>query len=459
MITTDGRVVVVGGGVAGLSAAVELRRLGHRGPLVLLDRLDALHDRPPLSKAFLRDEVEVEDLSPYPHELLRDQGVDVRTGSAAVRLDPGDDQVPAAVTLADGTVLTADAVVLAEGGRAARPPVPGVELALALRTLDDARALRPHLLPGRRLVVLGAGLVGAEVAATAVGLGVEVTLVDPDPLPVAGAVGADVARVLAADHVRYGVRLVTAAAVRLSDGAPAGTAAASGEDASEGTAASEGTVASEGTAAAGAEDGLADERDDRRPVLVELSDGSALEADVVLVATGMRPVDDLATGAGLEVAPGGGTLVDGAQRTSAPRVLAVGDGTCRRRPDGGPGAPAGHWDAARLDGLAAAVVLLGQEPPARGAPWFWSDRHGRHVEVVGTVAVVEEPGSRTVVRGEPGPGPFAVLAWRDGVLAGAVAVDDALTARAARRLVDRGVRVDPDALADPATDLRRLVRG
>ena len=415
VVGRDGRVVVVGGGVAGLSVAVELRRLGHVGPVVVLDRGAVLHDRPPLSKSYLRGEVAADDLATYPSQQLLAQGVQVRTGTVAVSLDPGAPDRPAVVGLADGTALSADAVVLAEGGRAHRLPVPGQELALLLRTLDDARALRPLLRPGRRLVVLGAGLVGAEVAATAVGLGLDVTLVDPDPLPLAGVLGPEVARVLVEDHGRHGVRVVVAAAERFEAAPTRGGP----------------------------------------PVRVRLSDGSTLEADVVLVATGMSPVDDLARAAGLEVAVGGGTLVDRRQRTSSPCVLAVGDGTRRRRAHGGVPASAGHWDAARLDGLAAAAALLGHDAPVRGAPWFWTDRHGRHVEVVGDPV----GGSRSIVRGVPGTGPFAVLGWRDGVLTGAVAVDDARTTQAARRLVDRAVVVDPDELADPATDLRALARG
>ena len=415
MVGPDGRVVVVGGGVAGLSVVVELRRLGHLGPVVVLDLGTVLHDRPPLSKTYLRGEVAAGDLAPYPLEQLRAQGVQVRTGTAAVSLDPGDPGRPATVGLADGSVLPAEAVVLAEGGRAHRLPVPGEGLALRLRTLEDARALRPLLRPGRRLVVLGAGLVGAEVAATAVGLGVEAALVDPDPLPLAGVLGSEVARVLVEDHVRHGVRVVTAAAERLDEVPGTGGAL----------------------------------------VRVGLSDGTMLEADVVLVATGMLPVDDLARAAGLDVAARGGTLVDERQRTSSARVLAVGDGTRRRRGEGREAASAGHWDAARLDGLAAAAVLLGQDVLGRGAPWFWTDRYGRHVEVVG------EPtgGTRSLLRGVPGTGPFAMLGWADGVLTGAVAVDDPRTAQAARRLVDRAVVVDPDALADPGTDLRALARG
>lgn len=408
MIGPQDRVTVVGAGIAGVSTAAALRRRGHSGPLVLLDAGAVPHDRPPLSKAYLSGRTGEDGVRLYPPEWFVEHDVDVRTGLRARSLDPA----TGTVVLPDGSSLVAEAVVLAQGAAARPPQVPGAGLGLPLRTLDDARRLRALLRPGARLVVLGAGLVGSEVAATATSLGVHVTLVDPDPLPLAAAVGEDVARVLHADHGRHGVRVVQDQVDSLA-AVPGGTA-------------------------------------------VRLGGGEVLPADVVLLATGMRCVDDLARGAGLEVADGpGGVVVDERQRTSAAGVLAVGDGTRRRRPDGSPAAPAGHWDAARLDGDAAAATLLGQDAPPRGAAWFWSDRHGRHVEAVGDVRA----GTRTLVRGTPGPDPFSVLAWADGVLVGAVSVDDVRTGRAARRLVDRQVPVDPDLLGNPATDLRVLLRG
>lgn len=401
-------VTVVGGGVAGVSTAAALRRLGHTGPLVLLDEGGRLHDRPPLSKAYLAGTAAEDELALHPESWFTEQGVDLRQGVRAVSLDPE----RARVALSDGSVVAADAVVLAQGGAAHLPPIEGVGFATVLRTLDDARSLRARLRPGVRLVVVGAGLIGAEVAATAGSLGVAVTVVDPDPTPLAGVVGEDVARLLHGDHARHGVEVVLDAVERLT---PA-------QDAGHG-------------------------------VCVRLRDGRRLDADVVLVATGMVPVDELARLSGLEVAVGGGVVVDLLQQTSAPAVLAVGDGTRRRRSDGTVAPPGGHWDAARLDGETAASVLLGLEPPARGAPWFWTDRYGRHVEVVGDPTA----GSRTLHRGTLGDGPATVLGWQDGVLTGAVSVDDPRTARAVRRLVDRKVVVDPDLVGDPTSDLRALL--
>ena len=412
MIGPQGRVTVVGAGVAGVSTVAALRSRGHAGPVVLLDVGQVPHDRPPLSKAYLLGAAE-DDVRTYPPAWFDDHGVDLRTGVRAVGLDAA----TGTVTLTGGELIDADAVVLAEGGAAHVPDLPGIGLARTLRTLDDARALRALLVPGARLVVLGAGLIGSEVAATALALGVAVTLVDPDPLPLAPSVGDDVARVLHADHARHGVCVVPDAVVELLGG----TAGVSG---------------------------------------VQLAGGEVLPADVVLLATGMRCVDDLARAGGLDVSGRpGGVLVDDRQRTSAARVLAVGDGTRRRARDGSAAATAGHWEAARLDGGSAAATLLGHDTPPRGASWFWSDRHGRHLEVVGDGGAGGDGGAVRVRRGTLGPGPFAVLVHQDGVVIGAVTVDDPRTARAARRLVDRRVQVEVAVLADPTTDLRSLLRG
>lgn len=405
------RVVVIGGGIAGVSTCASLRQLGHRGPVTVVDAGDQLHDRPPLSKDYLAGRTDEDGVRIYPPSWFIEHDIDVRTGVQVLDLDP----VTGRVALADGSQLVGETVVLATGAAARPLPVAGGERALTLRSLPDARRLRSRLGPGVRLVVCGAGLVGAEVASTASALGVEVTLVDPDPAPLAALLGQEVAAALHSDHARHGVRAVTAAVESL---------VAQG-DATE----------------------------------VRLEDGQRLLADLVVAAIGPRVVDELARQAGIEVADdaAGGVLVDPRQRTSAPSVLAVGDGT-RRRGTTTPAASAGHWDAARLDGLAAAAVLLDEPVPTRGAPWFWSDRHGRHIEVVGEPTAA----ATRLARGVPGPGPFVVVGWDDGVLTGAVTVDDTRTARAVRRLVDRRVVVDAGELAslltDPTGDVRSLLR-
>jgi hypothetical protein len=177
----------------------------------------------------------------------------------------------------------------------------------------------------------------------------------------------------------------------------------------------------------------------------------SLVVDRAVLALGMVPETSLAQAAGL--ATGRGVIVDGRQVTSNPAVLAIGDAT-EVRADGAVEPRAEHWEAARLDGERAAATILGSPTPSPTASWFWTDRHGLHVEVVGDLMV-----GRVVVRGTLGAPPFSAFAIRDGVVVGAVAVDDSMAVRAARRLIDRAIPVDPEAVADLSTDLRRLVRG
>ncbi|RCK69877.1 hypothetical protein DT076_07525 [Desertihabitans brevis] len=309
---------------------------------------------------------------------------------------------------ADGRRQPADTVVLATGGTPALPPVPGVEHARTLRTRADADRLRADLGPGRRLVVVGAGLVGSEVAATATRLGTAVTLVDP-VVPLVDVLGWDLAVWLHLRHRERGVTMV-ADLVRSITPAASGT----------------------GTSLA-----------------VEV-EGAVLPADVVLVATGLAPVLPAHLDPAPELAPDGAVLVDELGRTSVPGLLAVGDCSAPRAL----GRSAGHWEAARLDGEAAAAGLLGGSPPARGPSWFWSDRHGHHLEVLGTMADAEQQ----VVRGTLGEPPFAVLGLRGGRLVAAASVDDPATVKAARRLAGRGVELDAAALADPSVPLRSLLR-
>lgn len=400
------RVVVVGGGVAGVGTCVSLRRRGHEGPVTLLDAGDLLHDRPPLSKDFLLGAADEEAIRLQPDAWFDASGVERRTRARVVALDAVSDPAGPSVLLEGGERLEADVVVLATGGRARPLPVLGGDRAHLLRTVDDARLLRAALVPGSRLVVVGAGLIGAEVASTATLLGVEVWLVDPLEVPLADVVGPELGRRLHAEHARHGVEPVRA-----------------GVDALVGN--------GEGT-------------------LVHLDDGRMLRADLVLAGVGMTPDTALARDAGLSVLDG--VLVDRARRTSVPQVYAVGD-ACRVVDEHGAVLPsAGHWDAAQRDADTAAADICGQELPELQAPWFWSDRYGQHLEVVGAPTAGED----TVVRGDLEAGPVLQVAVAGGLVVGAVAVDDPRGLRAVRRLLDRRLPVDVDELADPATDLRRL---
>ena len=171
-----------------------------------------------------------------------------------------------------------------------------------------------------------------------------------------------------------------------------------------------------------------------------------------MLGVGMVPETALAEAAGLEVDRG--IVVDVGQVTSNPAILAVGDPARTRR--GGMLLPrTEHWEAAQHDGERAATTILGAAARAESAPWFWTDRHHLHVEAVGEMAAA----STTVLRGRLGEPPFAAFGLREGRLVGAVSVDDSTAVRAARRMIDRGIAVDPTRLADTAVDLRKLLRG
>ncbi|MBH0779837.1 NAD(P)/FAD-dependent oxidoreductase [Nocardia bovistercoris] len=400
-------VAIVGGGIAGVSAAAALRSGGFTGEITLVDAGEFPYDRPPLSKDFLSGRKSLSDIALQPDDWYDRNKVRLLSGRTATALRPGTGQVE----LSDGTAVTADRVVLATGGHALRPPIPGADGARVhlLRTARDADALRARLTPGARALVVGAGLIGAEVASTARDLGCEVVMVDPVSPPLAAAVGADLARWLHEQHAIRGIRTEATTVRSLRESGPI--------------------------------------------VHAEFGDGTGEHAfDAVLLGVGMAPDTALARAAGLDVDRG--ILVDDAQVTSNPAVLAVGD-SARVRRGGEVLARTEHWEAAQRDGGRAAAAILGTAPPADGASWFWTDRHGVHVEVVGYLGVAES----VVVRGEFGPEPFSVFGLVGDRVVAAAAVGDSGAVRAARRLIDRGIAVDRERLTDPSVDLKKLVRG
>lgn len=403
MTRDAGRVVIVGGGLAGYSAAEQLRTLGHEGSITLVDREPTTYDRPPLSKKLFDDDFAIEQLAYADAAKLAAKSIDVVFGRTVVALDPE----ATSVTLDDGRVLEADTVLLSTGGRARILPIPGIDLpgVQVLRTFADAVAIRERLREHTRAVVIGAGLIGAELASSLRHAGASVTLVDPATVPLVPAVGAHMAAHLHEMHAAHGIDVVV--------GITAG-------------------IEAEGD-----------------HLVVALDGGPRLAADVVVVGVGIVPNTDLAEAAGLDV--DNGILVSADYRTSAPKVFAAGDVARTRADDGTLHRREEHWEAAQLSGQQVAHGILGLDLPARGAPWFWSDRHGVHLEATGRLS---GPGE-VVVREGAHP---AVFLLEDGFLAGAAAVDDNHTVRAARRLIDQRIPVTATELADPSIALRSLLR-
>lgn len=366
-------VTVVGASLAGLSTARALRDQGYDGRLVVIGaEPHRPYDRPPLSKEFLAGTMTEPDLALEGQE--EDLGIDWRLGAVATALDP----FARTVVLDSGEAVRSDGLVLACGASARRlPGTEGVAGVHVLRTLDDARALRAELVAGRRLVVIGAGFIGSEVASTARGLGLDVTVVEALATPLAGPLGPVMGAVVSGLHSDHGVRLLCGTGVR-------------------------------GITGPGRVEG------------VELLDGRVLPADLVLVGVGARPVVGWLASSGVTTTADG-VVCDATGATSIPWVVAVGD--CAAWYDEGLDAHhrVEHWTAARERASTAAACLLSggtaAPPPARPA-YFWSDQYGVRLQFAGharagdTVTVeegsVEERSFLAVYRRDDRP--VAVLA-------------------------------------------------
>lgn len=359
------RIVVVGASAAGLAAVETLRREGFDGTLTLVgDEPRPPYDRPPLSKQLLASEWESERLTLRAPADLAALGLDQRLGVAASGLRPDE----RTVELADGSQLPYDGLIVATGVRARRLPGEGAHV---LRTLDDALALRERLVPGLRLVIVGAGFLGAEAAAVAWRLGARVTLLEPAPVPLAHAVGTEVGAVLTRAHLDRGVDLRCGVSV-----------------------------------AEVTEDG------------VRLADGEVIEADEVLVAVGSVPNTEWLEGSGLALADG---VVCDEYCGAADGVYAAGDVARWYNPLFRTSMRIEHRTNAAEQGMAAARNLLAPQArkPFAPVPYFWSDQYDMKVQAYGYLRGHDEV---AVVEGDLAERRF-VAAYRTGDrMTGALAV-------------------------------------
>lgn len=385
-------VAVVGASLAGLSAVRALRRQGfERRVVVIGGEPQRPYDRPPLSKDFLAGRLGEPELALEAED--EDLDVEWRLGSPAAGLEPSG----GTVRLADGSAVEVDGVVLATGAVPCRLPGSArYDNVHVLRTLGDAVALREQLVPGRRLVVVGAGLIGLEVASTARALGVDVTVVDPHAAPLTAALGPEVAGVVTALHERNGVRLLGGTRVEGLVGPGAGSA-----------------------------DG------------VTLQDGARLPADLVLLAIGVRPAVEWLQRSGVQV-DRRGVLCDAAGASSIPDVVAVGDCAAWYDAEAADFRREEHWTAARERAAVTVGSLMGGSAPGSGRPpYFWSDQFGLRVQFTGR----RRPGDDFVVEeGDPFDLDFLATYRREGRPVGVVAFDRGRSFTRWRR-----------ALASPAT--------
>jgi 3-phenylpropionate/trans-cinnamate dioxygenase ferredoxin reductase component len=396
--------VIVGGGVAAAAAVQGLRERGFDGRIVVVgEEPEVPYERPPLSKEYLRGEQTRGSLPVHPEAWYRDNDVELRLGVRAMALDPA----APAVTLEGGERLEADGVLMATGGRARRMPGEPSDRVLYLRRVEDADRIRDVIRSGR-LVVVGAGFIGAEVAASARVGGAEVTVLEKGEVPLNRAIGEEMGRIYAGIHRDHGVELRT-------------------------------------------EDGVASVEETAEGVVVRTEQGAVIEAGAVLVGIGIEPNLELAADAGLEI--DNGLAVDERLATSAPGVFAAGDIANHLHPTFGRRIRVEHFDNALKMGTHVAGSMIGDRTPFTDPHWFWSDQYDVNLQYAGFAYEWDD----VVIRGSMEDLDGVAFYLLQGVLLGALGLNRGRDVRRAMKLI--GSSPDRAGLADEDTDLRALAVG
>ena len=365
-MSTSGGIVIIGGGLAATRTAEQLRRSEYAGPITIVSEEDHLpYDRPPLSKEVLR--AETDDVTLKPAEFYDENDITVLLGTAARTVDTD----TKAVALADGSSIGYDELIIATGLVPKRipsfPDLPGIHV---LRSFDESLKIRAEAASARNAIVVGAGFIGCEVAASLRGLGVDVVLVEPQPAPLASVLGEQIGSLVARLHRAEGVD------VRCD----VGVAEVLGTDKVE---------------------------------KVKLADGTELDADLVVVGIGSNPATGWLEGTGLEV--DNGVVCDEVGRASAPHVWAIGDVASWRHTLGHQ-VRVEHWSNVADQARVLVPAMLGQDAPGSvSVPYFWSDQYDVKIQCLGepeatdVVHVVQDDGRK-----------FLAFYERDGVVAGVV---------------------------------------
>ena len=402
------QIVIVGAGQAAVQAVDTLRRKGFTGKLVVVgDEPWVAYQRPPLSKKYLAGALERERLAIRPAHFYSDHGVELRTGRRVVEISPRDHRV----RVDDGSTIAYDGLLLATGSKPRRLAAPGAELAGVnyLRTVEDVDRIRAEMAPGRRLVVVGGGYIGLEVAATARELGLDATVLEMADRVMNRVTCPEISAFFTDQHTRRGVRILCNSRVRELVG------------------------------------------NDGRVHSVLTEDGTEHAADLVVIGVGVVAADELAAAAGLECS--NGIVVDTHCRTSDPDIYSAGDCTSHTNLHYGLRVRLESVDNAFEQATSAALNLIGIPTIHDKVPWFWSDQFDLKLVIVGLCQ-----GHDTVVtRGDPTGRSFSACYLRSGELVAIDTINNPKDQMAARKLIAARARPNPDKLADPAVALKDSV--
>jgi 3-phenylpropionate/trans-cinnamate dioxygenase ferredoxin reductase component len=405
---TIGTIVIAGAGHAGFQLAASLRQHGFAERVCLInDEAHLPYQRPPLSKAYLKGEGRPDSLMFRPDKFYRDQNIELISDRAAII-----DRTARRLVLESRSFLDYGHLVLATGARNRLLDIPNATLADVryLRILDESEALRLRIATARHVVVIGAGFIGLEFAATARAKGLEVDVLELGPRVMARAVTAEISDYFQQRH--------TAAGIRLHLGVQATS------------------IESDGTNVTG----------------VSLSDGRHIPADLVVVGVGVLPNVEMAKEAGLPVAAG--IIVDEHLLTSDPNISAIGDCALFASPRFGGSLRLESVQNASDHARCVAARLTGDAKPYDGQPWFWSDQGDDKLQIAGLTTGYD----RVVMRGDRAARSFSAFCYKQGVLVGVESVNRAADHVFGRKILGMNKSIAPEQAADLSFDLRAAVK-
>lgn len=394
--------LIIGAGQAGAHAAIAMREAGFAGRVVLLGSEPHWpYNRPPLSKAYLtRPEPPGLEYF-FARERYAGAAIEVRLGNGVQAIDPKAGQV----FLADGGIESFDRLIIATGSRARELSIPGADRALTLRTPEDASRLRERFASGTRVVCIGAGVIGLEVASSARTLGCSVTVVEAGPAAMMRSLSPDVGSIVENLHRDAGVDLLfNVRPERIEEGK------------------------------------------------VYCSNGEVLDADVIVAGVGIERNTELAEAAGLAVSSG--ILTDETGLTSAAGIYAAGEvaATYDARTDNH--VRLESWRHAQQHGIAVGRSVAGTPTPYEDVPWFWTDQQGANIQVAGA----RDGSVSTVLRGTPGGASVSAFYLTDkNLITGVVGINANRDVAAGIRLIRSGRAVDPSVLANQSVTAQKLV--